>query len=159
MRLKEYAERNGIAYETAWKHWKEGWVDGKKTRNGAVIVKGLTKEIHIGRPLKWTKETLVRQVYKLCKGRYVKACKFPPYLYELCIQFFGSVRAAKWEAKIIHGESWTYEKFVKCVHQYCRKRYREEKDWPSNMKVLARQYCGSVRKAKWESGIIQDRRK
>ena len=112
----------------------------------------------IGRPAQWTKKDIIHAVYKLCKGRYVKAKDFPPYLYKLCREFCGSVRAAKWEAKIIHGKSWSREKFTKWVFQFAKNKYREDKHWPAKMRTLARRFCGSIRKAKWEAGIIHDLR-
>ena len=55
----------------------------------------------IGRPAKWSRADVIRAVFKLCKGRYVKANEFPTYLYKLCRAFCGSVRAAKWECRIL----------------------------------------------------------
>ena len=112
----------------------------------------------IGRPSDWEKARVLKAVYRLCKGRYVRAKKFPPYLYKLCARHCGSVRAAKWEAKIILGKTWTCEKFLKCVRQFARKRYREDKDWPENLAALAKRFCGSIRAAKWQAGLIQDKR-
>ena len=113
----------------------------------------------IGRPSDWEKARVLKAVYRLCKGRYVKAKNFPPYLYKLCARHCGSVRAAKWEAKIILGKSWTYEKFMKCVRQFAREKYREDKDWPENLKALAKRFCGSIRAAKWQAGLIRDNRR
>jgi hypothetical protein len=113
----------------------------------------------IGRPAEWTKKGVIGAVYKLCRGRYVKAKDFPTYLYKLCSRFCGSVRAAKWEAKVIHGKAWNYHKFIKWVYQFAGKMYREDKDWPAKMRALAKRFCGSVRRAKWESGVIKDHRR
>ena len=123
-----------------------------------IFMKKLEEPRSIGRPAEWTKKDAIRAVYKLCKGRYVKAKEFPTYLYKLCKQFCGSVRAAKWEAKVIHGSRWTYDKFIKWVYQFAKNKYREEKDWPAKMRVLAKRFCGSVRRAKWEAGVIRDKR-
>jgi len=112
----------------------------------------------IGRPAQWTRKDIIRAVYKLCKGRYVKAKEFPYYLYKLCVEWCGSVRAAKWEAKIIHGKKWNYHKFIKCVYQYAKNRYRAESDWPPKMRSLAKRFCGTIRQAKWEAGVINDPR-
>lgn len=160
MRIIDYAEHRGIHYLTAWRHLKKGLLKGKKMKDGTIVLSRRMKEPKPkGHPRMWTKEKVIQAVYKLCKGRYIKASDFPPFLYKLCKKFCGSVRAAKWEAKIIFGRHWTYEKFIKCVEQFCRKRYREEKSWPPNMRELAKQFCGSIRKAKWEAGVIRDRRK
>ncbi|OGR82799.1 MAG: hypothetical protein A2901_05380 [Elusimicrobia bacterium RIFCSPLOWO2_01_FULL_54_10] len=113
----------------------------------------------IGRPSEWSKEQVLQKVYKLCKGRYVRTKDFPPYLYKLCDRHCGSVRAAKWEAKIILGKTWSYDKFMKCVSQFARKKYREDKDWPENLRSLAKRFCGSIRAAKWQAGIIKDNRR
>ena len=112
----------------------------------------------IGRPAEWRKDEVLKKVYRLCKGRYVKVKDFPPYLYKLCNRHCGSVRAAKWEAKVILGKSWTYDKFMKCVYQFAQPRYREDRHWPEKLRALAKRFCGSVRAAKWESGVIKDNR-
>ena len=113
----------------------------------------------LGRPSAWEKPQVLKAVYKLCKGRYVKAKNFPPYLYKLCCRHCGSVRSAKWEAKIILGKTWSYDKFIRCVDQFARKKYREDKDWPENLKALAKRFCGSIRAAKWQAGLIKDNRR
>jgi len=115
--------------------------------------------LSVGRPSAWKKTQVLKAVYKLCKGRYVKAQNFPSYLYQLCCRHFGSVRAAKWEAKIILGKTWTYDKFIKCVDQFARKKYRENKDWPENLRALAKRFCGGIRAAKWQAGLIKDNRR
>ena len=102
----------------------------------------------VGRPSGWSKEDVLRAVYRLCRGRYVKAKAFPPYLYKLCNSRCGSVRAAKWEAKLILGKDWTYDKFMKCVDQFAGKKYREDGDWPENLRAMAKRFCGSIRAAK-----------
>ncbi len=111
-----------------------------------------------GRPSEWSKEEVLGRVYKLCKGKYVRAKDFPPYLYKLCNRHFGSVRAAKWEAKIILGKTWSYDKFIKCVYQFAKPKYRDDKHWPENLKTLAKRFCGSIRSAKWQAGIVKDNR-
>jgi len=116
------------------------------------------RRIFRGRPSVWDRAQVLKAVYKLCNGRYVKAKSFPPYLYQLCRCRFGSVRSAKWEAKIILGKTWTYDKFIKCVAQFARKKYREDKDWPENLRALAKRFCGGIRSAKWQAGIIKDNR-
>ena len=118
-----------------------------------------TEAASIGRPAKWRKEDVILAVYKLCKGKYVRTKDFPPYLYKLCDQFCGSVRAAKWEAKIVLGHTWNYDKFIKCVYQFAEKKYREDKAWPENLRALAKRFCGSIRAAKWQAGVIQCNRK
>ncbi|OGR97185.1 MAG: hypothetical protein A2902_03620 [Elusimicrobia bacterium RIFCSPLOWO2_01_FULL_64_13] len=118
----------------------------------------VAEQSRIGRPARWAKEDVLRSVYHLCKGRYVKARDFPSYLYKLCNKFCGGVRSAKWEAKVIHGRSWDYEKFIKWVAQFAKKKYREDKDWPARMRTMAKRFCGSIRKAKWEAGVIHDPR-
>jgi len=158
--LREYARRKGIQYFSAWRHLQKGHIKGKKLKNGTiVIIEERKKDISRGKPSQWTEEKLINAVYKHCKGRYVKASDFPPYLYKLCNKLCGSVRAAKWKAKIIHGRHWTYDKFIKCVNQFCLKKYREDKDWPANIRSLAGSFCGSIRRAKWEAGIIRDTRR
>lgn len=156
--LREYAEREGIGYFAAWRRLKRGHLRARKRVDGTFLIVS-ENEVRRGQPPKWTEEKVVREVYRLCRGRYVKASGFPPYLYKLCRKFCGSVRAAKWEAKIVHGRHWTYEKFVKCVSQFCRGRYREDRDWPANLRALAKRFCGSVRAAKWEAGVIRCRRR
>lgn len=156
--LGKYAERQGISYQTAWRHLRKKVVSGKKLKNGQWVILRQEKPVKKGRPQTWSKEKVIQEVYKLCRGRYVKAEDFPPALYKLCRRYCGSVRAAKWEAKIIHGRQWTKDKFLKCVRQYCARRYRDENRWPPNLKRLAKIHCGSVRKAKWEAGVIEDNR-
>ena len=112
----------------------------------------------IGRPAQWDKEDVIRKVFQLCRGRYVKAKDFPSYLYKLCERHCGSVRAAKWESKIIHGKNWNYDKFIKCVYQHAKRKYREDTDWPENLRALAKRFCGSIRAAKWQAGVIRDNR-
>lgn len=157
--LRDYAERRGIHYLTAWRHVKKGYLKTKRLPDGRMLVLRELRNIRRGRPAKWTREQVLRMVYDRCKGRYVKASDFPSFLYKLCRKHFGSVRAAKWEAKIIHGREWTRAKFLKCVRQYCARRYRDESKWPPRMRALAKQYCGSARKAKWEAGVIRDPRR
>ena len=157
--LKDYAEKKGIHYLTAWRHLKKGYLTVRRQKDRSFLILKSRPTAPRGHPSHWTKEKVVRAVYRLCKGRYVKSSELPPSLYKLSVKFCGSVRAAKWEAKIIHGRHWSYEKFIKCVEQFCEKRYRGEKDWPIQMRVLAKNFCGSIRAAKWEAGVIRDKRR
>ncbi len=159
MSLSAYARHRGISYQTAWRHLKRGMIRARKTKRGAWLLTQETGTVKKGRPPVWDRSKVVAAVFRLCKGRYVRAIDFPGSLYKLCKKYCGSVRAAKWEAKILHGRSWTRAKFLKCVRQFCVKRYREDKDWPVNLRVLAKLHCGSIRKAKWEAGVIQDPRR
>ncbi|MBI2118003.1 MAG: hypothetical protein HYT97_00050 [Elusimicrobia bacterium] len=113
----------------------------------------------LGRPALWNEEKVLKAVQQLCKNRYVDASHFPPALYKACKKYCGTLRRAKWKAKILNDRHWNYEKFIASVQQYCLKEYKNEKDWPKNLRALAKKYCGSVRKAKWEAGIIIDIRK
>ncbi len=115
-------------------------------------------EGQIGRPALWTKRKVLQQVRKLCKKGYVKTADFSPALYKATRIHFGSVRRAKWEAGILKDTLWTYKKFIQSVQQFCGKRYKENKDWPPALKELARRYCGTIRRAKWEARIIQEPR-
>ncbi len=157
--LSEYAQRQGIDYQTAWRHLQKGCVKARKGKDGSWILTKQIRTVRKGRPQVWNKQKVIREVYRLCKGRYIRAVDFPSSLYKLCKKYCGSVRAAKWEAKILHGRSWPKDKFLKCVRQFCAHRYREEKNWPASMRRLSKLYCGSVRKAKWEAGVIMDARK
>lgn len=38
MRLKQYAEQFNITYQTAWSHWKHGYLNGYQLPNNVVIV-------------------------------------------------------------------------------------------------------------------------
>lgn len=129
---------------------------GKTKINGKTIIVKVAKtgQNHAVAP-----QDVVNAVYKLCNGRYVKACEFPGYLRQLCKKFFGSVRGAKWEAKIIRGKKWTVKKFLKCVYQYCAPKYRSEKEWPDSMKYWSVRFFGSVRQAKIVANILKDQRK
>ncbi len=144
-----------------WKWVKKGKIECKRKKDGTYVVVREVDSLKMGRRPKYTREDILNQVYKLCKGRYVKATDFPHNLYKLIMskQYnIGSIRAAKWEAKILHGKRWSYDKFLKCVKQFCNKRYKAEKDWPENMRGLAEHFCGTIRRAKWEAGIIVDKR-
>lgn len=112
----------------------------------------------IGRPQVRTKAEVLRQVRHLCKDHFVKASEFSPALYKACRIHFGSVRAAKWKAGVLKDKIWTYPKFIQSVRQFCQNRYQENSDWPPHLKELARRYCGSIRRAKWEARVIQEPR-
>jgi hypothetical protein len=158
--LQEYAAREGIQYETAWKRWKGGRVRGRKLSGGRVAVFSRQPlPVLRGQPPKWSEEKVLREVSRLCRDRYLKPSDFPPYLYKLCRRFCGSVRAAKWKADILRGRRWTHGKFLREVNRYCRKRYREDRDWPEHLRALAKRFCGSTRRAKWEAGVIDCRRR
>lgn len=158
--LQEYADHHGIRYLSAWRRLKAGKLPFKQLEGGAIVIP--RRALNLKCPpqnqdnSEWTIAEVRSEVYKLCQGRYVQANKFPAYLYKLCNKLFGSVRAAKWDAKIIHGRHWTKGKFLKCVRQYCVKLMDDQ--WPENMKLLAIQFCGSIRKAKLDSKIILDER-
>jgi hypothetical protein len=112
--LQEYAAREGIQYETAWKRWKGGRVRGKKLSGGRVaIFSRQPVPVRRGQPPKWSEEKVLREVSRLCRDRYLKPSDFPPYLYKLCRKFCGSVRAAKWKADILRGRRWTHGKFLR----------------------------------------------
>ncbi|MBI2915380.1 MAG: hypothetical protein HYY07_00810, partial [Elusimicrobia bacterium] len=112
----------------------------------------------VGRPSLWTEKKVLRAVHALCKGRYVPAHAFPRWLYELSIRYCGSIRAAKWRSGVLSEGRWTYEKFLDSVRDLCQRGYLENKDWSPNMRALAKRYCGTVRRAKWEAGVIRDPR-
>lgn len=158
MTLSAYARHRGISYQTAWRHLKKGCLQARKRKDGIWVLTRQVREVQKGRPQVWDRAKVAAAVYRLCRGRYIRAVDFPSSLYKLCKKYCGSVRAAKWEAKVLHGRTWTRRKFLKCVRQFCVKRYREDRDWPVNMRQLAKQHCGSIRKAKWEAGVILDPR-
>ena len=149
-------------YLTVWQYYKNGDIQCKKTAKGRIIVLKELRKIKRGKPPQYTREEIIKQVHRLCKDRYVKASEFPSHLYKLCkskVYGIGSVRAAKWEAKILHSKRWIYSDFIQCVIDYCSKQYREDKDWPDQLRGLAEHFSGSIRRAKWEAGIIKDIRR
>lgn len=102
------------------------------------------------------KEKILETIRKLCGNRYVKIHDFPPSLRRKCVRHFGSVRAAKWQAGVIHDHRFNREDFLKHVCAFCKNRACEDKEWPANLKYWAKYFCGSVRKAKCEAGIGSD---
>ena len=160
--LQEYSSLIGRSYRTVWRYYKEGAIVCRKNVRGRIfVVRGVLPKKR-GRPFSYNRKKILKRVYQLCKNKYVPTSKFPSALYKLCRspQYgIGSVRAAKWQAKLLFEKRWTYPQFIRQVTKFCRREYRLEKDWPYYLKEMAHHFCGSVRQAKWEAGIIQDQRR
>ena len=105
--LPEYARSVNKSYRTVYKHFLKGYLKIKIQRikgQRKIFVLGKLRIPKPGRPMEWTREKILRCVHALCNDKYVEAKDFPPYLYKLCISKkygIGSVRAAKWEARIL----------------------------------------------------------
>ncbi len=119
---------------------------------------------------RWNYSRFIADVERFAGKKYREDRHWPRTLRFLARRLCGSVRAAKWKAGIIkdprvrkrggHEQDglWNKKTFLKEFHKLCRGSFKKPAQM-GHMRFLAVRHCGSVRAAKWESGILKDVRK
>lgn len=171
--LTDYAQSIGKSYRTVWRYYKKGVLVCRKDARGRLFVVKAKTLPKPGRPVRYSRQEVLHRIYQLCKDKYISTAQLPGVLYKLCRNprlKLGSLRQVKWELGILRDKrrrsgraltlpSQEKEKFLRWVESFCAKRYQKANRWSGSKRSLAASYCRTVQGAKWQAGILKERRK